>query len=378
MRKSIKKSRRWVVKIGSSLLTNNGQSIDYKAIERWVTQISFIMNQGIDIVLVSSGAVAAGMAALGWSDRPTEIPKLQAAAAVGQVGLIECYKQLMSTHDKHVAQILLDHDDMSNRTRYLNARSTIKNLLSLGVLPVVNENDTVTTEEIRFGDNDSLAGLVANLIDADYLIILTDQIGMFDRDPREDPNALLLDQLSCHDKALVSMAGAGGPLGQGGMLTKVRAAQIADRSGAHTLIVGGAINDVLLKCYRGESVGTMLVSDRQPRAARKRWLAGQLQLKGELIIDAGAAKALVNAKKSLLPAGILVVNLEFNRGDVVKIFDDQKVLLGQGLVNYRSEDLQKIKGLPSALIQSTLGFKNEDEIIHRDNLVISDEIQRVS
>ncbi len=371
-RESVKRSKRWVVKLGSALLTANGKGLDVPAIDRWVSQITQLNRAGVEVVLVSSGAVAAGMARLDWSVRPSTIHELQAAAAIGQMRLVQTYEQAFAKHGLHTAQILLDHDDLSDRQRYLNARSTLKTLLGLNVVPVVNENDTVVTDEIRFGDNDSLAALVANLIEADHLVILTDQLGMYSADPRSNPDAQLVDGLSANDESLLSMASGGGPLGRGGMSTKVRAARIAARSGAHTLIVGGAIEDVLLKFYRGDNIGSLLLADDPPRAARKRWLAGHLQARGELILDDGAVKVLLSSGKSLLPVGVKAVSGAFNRGDMVICRDLAGKEVARGLVNYSAFETKKILGKPSASIEALLGYKDEDELIHRDNLVLSE------
>ncbi|GAB1267718.1 glutamate 5-kinase [Aurantivibrio infirmus] len=362
--------QRWVIKIGSALLTNNGQGLDVEAINVWVAQMAQLKDYDIEYVLVSSGAVAAGMNRLGWEIRPTAIHELQAAAAVGQMGLVQTYEQAFQKFGLHTAQVLVDHDDLSNRQRYLNARSTLKTLMSLGVIAVINENDTVVTDEIRFGDNDTLAALVANLIDADKLIILTDQDGMFDADPRKNPQAKLIKNAAVDDDRLKQMASEGGSLGRGGMITKVKAAKLAARSGASTVIVGGRIDNVLLKIAAGDSLGTTLDASQQPQAARKRWLAGQLQSRGTLSLDAGAVKVLRQQGRSLLPVGVKSVQGEFTRGDMVICLDTNGAEIARGLVNYSSEESRRIAGHASAEIEALLGYQDDEELIHRDNLVL--------
>lgn len=369
-REALKKSRRWVIKIGSSLLTDDGKGLDSKAIAGWVAQMADLVKRGHEVVLVSSGAVAAGMTRLGWPVRPTAISELQAAAAVGQMGLIQTYEAAFQAYNLQTAQVLLDHDDLSNRQRYLNARSALKTLISLNVIPVVNENDTVVTDEIRFGDNDSLAALVANLIEADALIILTDQKGMFDTDPRKNALAKIIHECSANDERLLDMAGGGGALGQGGMATKVKAARLAQRSGAHTVIVGGRIVDVIAKVRRGDTVGTLLYAAQEPLAARKRWLAGQMQSKGALVVDEGAVRALQEQGKSLLPVGVKSVSGAFLRGDLVVCCDESGVEIARGLVSYSSDEAKKIAGKASHKIIALLGYQDGDELIHRDNLVL--------
>ncbi|GAA6150751.1 glutamate 5-kinase [Pseudoteredinibacter isoporae] len=373
-RKSLSTSRRWVVKIGSALLTNDGQGLDEQAIDAWVAQLAALRQSGLDIILVSSGAVAAGMTQLGWSRRPSSLHELQAAAAVGQAGLVQTYQQKFQRFQLQTAQVLLDHDDFSSRQRYLNARSTLNTLLELGVIPIVNENDTVVTDEIRFGDNDTLAALVANLMDAEQLVILTDQEGMFDSDPRGNPDAKLISEASARDGSLEDKAGGGGKLGRGGMRTKVRAARVAARSGAHTVIAGGRIDDVLSRLRKGENLGTLLLADRQPEAARKQWLAGHLQAKGKLMLDAGASRVLRGEGKSLLPVGVTQVVGEFTRGELVLCCDERGTEIARGLVNYNSDEARRIIGLSSEKIASALGYGGDDELIHRDNLVLSESL----
>ena len=370
-RERVQKARRWVVKIGSALLTNDGQGLDAQAISRWVDQLAALRQQGMEIVLVSSGAVAEGMTRLGWSARPKELNRLQAAAAVGQTGLVQAYEANFQRHGTHTAQILLTHDDLTNRNRYLNARATLKTLVEMGVVPVVNENDTVVTDEFRFGDNDTLAALVANLIEADGVILLTDQLGLYTADPRSNPQAELITEARAEDEALVVVAGGGGRLGQGGMATKVRAAKLAARSGAVTLIASGREDDVLLRLKEGEVLGTLLVPDRSPMAARKQWLAGHLQARGTLVLDAGAVAALTERGKSLLPAGVRSLTGVFTRGEMVLLADESGKVVARGLVNYGAEDAGKIIGKPSSLISTALGYVSEEELVHRDNLVLA-------
>jgi glutamate 5-kinase len=371
-RRGLKASRRIVVKIGSALLTDNGRGLCADGLDAWVAQLASLRASGREVVLVSSGAVAEGMSRLGWRERPDDLHKLQAAAAVGQMGLVHAYETRFRTHGLQTAQILLGHDDISARDRYLNARGTLLTLLELGVVPVVNENDTVVTDEIRFGDNDTLAALVANLIDADTLVILTDQRGLFEEDPRLNPDAKLISEASVGDRALdVMVAGAAGLLGRGGMLTKLRAARLASRSGANTVIVGGREERVLDRIFAAEDLGTLLLSKEPPIAARKKWLAGQLQLRGTVQIDDGAARVLRQQGRSLLPVGVVAVAGQFSRGDLVKCVDGQGNEVARGLINYCADDARRLQGVPSAQIAELLGFVGEPELIHRDNLVLS-------
>lgn len=372
-RTDLTKTRRCVVKIGSALLTANGQGLDRDAIAGWVAQMAGLRAKGVEVVLVSSGAVAEGMMRLGWSKRPAAVHELQAAAAVGQMGLVQAYESCFQQHDIHTAQVLLTHDDLSNRQRYLNARSTLRSLLGLGVVPVVNENDTVVTDEIRFGDNDTLAALVTNLLEADCLIILTDQAGLFDKDPRRHNDAKLIDTASANDSSLEALVGKAGALGRGGMLTKLRAARLAARSGAATVIAHGHEADVLASVVAGETVGTLLSTEKESLAARKQWLAGHLQLCGRLVLDDGAVKVLKESGRSLLPVGVTAVSGNFARGDVVACANKSGVEIARGLVNYSAAEAQKIKGLPSSKIETVLGYVDEPELIHRDNLVLSAE-----
>ncbi|MHB8920682.1 MAG: glutamate 5-kinase [Halothiobacillus sp.] len=371
-RAHLKTDRRWVIKIGSAMVTGNGAGLDLAAIDRWAEQIAALRVEGREIVIVTSGAVAEGMARLGWKDRPAALPELQAAAAVGQMGLVQAYADVLLRHGIHTAQILLTHDDLSDRQRYLNARSTLRVLLDLGVVPVVNENDTVATDEIRFGDNDTLAALVANLVEADVLVILTDQLGLFDADPRKNLAARLLTEVTAGDPALESMASAeGGKLGRGGMYTKVIAAKRAAQSGAVTVVASGATPQVLLQLAAGKpDVGTVFQPAQNRLAARKQWLAGQLRARGTLHVDFGAAAALRQGGCSLLPIGVTQVEGEFTRGDLVRIVDASGKDFARGLVNYGTEHARKICRQPSSAIAALLGFVEEDELVHRDNLVL--------
>ena len=364
-------ARRAVIKIGSALLTGDGRGLDISGITGWVEQISAIRQRGIEIVLVSSGSVAEGMCRLGWSSRPHALHELQAAASVGQMGLVRTYEALFEKHGLITAQILLTHDDLSNRQRYLNARGTLLTLLELGVVPIINENDTVATEEIRFGDNDTLGALVANLLDADLLIILTDQQGLFECDPRVNPNANLVNEASINDERLSEMVGESlSGLGRGGMITKLRAARLASRSGAATIIASGRETDIISRVFAGEAIGTFLIPDSSPLLSRKRWLAGQLKLKGKLIVDDGAARMLRDAGKSLLPIGATGIEGNFERGDLVACIDPLGREIARGLANYSSQETRKLLGQPSQNIEALLGYVDEPELIHRDNLVL--------
>ena len=363
-------ARTLVVKIGSALITNNGTGLDLNAINSWAEQLAHLIASGRRVLLVSSGAIACGMQQLGWQKRPGSIPELQAAAAVGQMGLAQTYQQAFGAHGIRTAQILLTHEDLADRTRYLNARATISTLLDLGVLPIINENDTVATAEIRFGDNDTLGALVANLIEADALIILTDQEGLYTADPRKDPSATLVSQGAAGDEQYERMAGGSGThVGTGGMITKIWAAKRAARSGAHTIIASGRTDNALPRLLRGEPIGTMLVASQPPLAARKQWLADHLQLAGRIQLDAGASKAL-RAGSSLLPVGVTQVDGEFERGAVVACIDATGAEIARGLINYASSDARRIAGCPSSDIEHRLGYLDAPELIHRDNLVI--------
>ena len=364
-------AKRIVVKIGSALITNHGAGVDHALIKVWVTQIAALSKLGVEVLLVSSGAIAEGMKRLGWKNRPHEVNQLQAAAAVGQMGLVQVYESLFREHNLATAQILLTHDDLADRTRYLNARSTLTTLLSLKVIPVINENDTVVTDEIKFGDNDTLAALVCNAIDADTLVILTDQQGLFNADPRKDSTATLITEARAGDPQLDAMAGgAGSSLGRGGMLTKVQAARKAALSGATTIIAHGREVDVLLRLKAGESIGTRLTADASGLQAKKTWLAGHLKTSGTLTLDAGALRALVKGGKSLLPIGVTAVTGSFERGAVVSCMNTEGVEIARGLVNYPSSEALKIIRQPTTAIEQLLGYIAEPELIHRDNLVL--------
>lgn len=371
MREKVSKARRWVVKIGSALLTADGRGLDRGAMAVWVEQMVALRRAGVELVLVSSGAVAAGMSRLGWSERPGTIHELQAAAAVGQMGLVQAWESSFAEHSLQTAQVLLTHDDLSDRKRYLNARSTLRTLVDLGVIPVINENDTVVTDEIRFGDNDTLAALVANLVEADLLVILTDRDGMFDADPRHNPDAQLIFEARADDPSLDAVAGGtGGALGRGGMQTKLRAARLAARSGANTIIVGGRIERVLDRLKGSERLGTLLTPERSRYAARKQWLAGHLQMRGTLSLDAGAVRALLEQRKSLLPVGVTAVEGNFRRGEMVVCLGPDGREVARGLVNYSAADAQRIIGLSTEAIEQELGYIDEPELVHRDNLVL--------
>jgi glutamate 5-kinase len=363
--------RRVVVKIGSSLLTNEGQGLDRDAIADWARQIAALRSRGLEVLVVSSGAIAEGLKRLGWTRRPSAVNELQAAAAVGQMGLVQMWESCFAAQGLHTAQVLLTHEDLGDRRRYLNARTTLRTLLALGVVPIINENDTVVTDEIRFGDNDTLGSLVTNLIEGDALVILTDQKGLYTADPRRDPTATPVARGHAGDPALEAMAGAtGSALGRGGMLTKVLAARRAGRSGAHTAIAWGREPDVLVRLLDGEAIGTLLVAATQPVAARKQWLADYLKTAGRLTLDAGAVKALTAGGRSLLAIGVAAVEGEFDRGEVVSVIAPDGREIARGLVNYGAGETAKLLGKPSAEIESILGYVAEPELIHRDNLVV--------
>lgn len=364
-------AQRWVVKIGSSLITNDGQGLNLSAIKNWMNDFAALRRQNIELILVSSGAVAEGMTRLGWEKRPQTLHELQAAAAVGQMGLIQAYENFLQEHDLHSAQVLLTHEDLRDRKRYINARSTLTTLLDLGVVPVVNENDTVATDEIRFGDNDNLAALVANLVSADKLIILTDQEGVFDKNPQEFKDAKLIESCSSNDRILDIVAGPSHhALGRGGMITKVSAARRAERSGTTTIIMSGKQTNALLSISQGSFVGTTIIPTIEPLTARKQWIANQLQVVGKLHLDAGAGKVIRSGGASLLPIGVSAVSGNFKRGDLVACVDANDNEIARGLVNYNSSESQKLLGKSTAEIESTLGYMDEPELIHRDNLAL--------
>lgn len=367
----LKQSGRIVIKVGSSLVTNQGQGLDHAALARWAEQIAQLKKMGKEVVLVSSGAIAEGMQRLKWKKRPHALHELQAAAAVGQMGLVQAYESCFRRHEMHAAQILLTHEDLSDRKRYLNARSTLITLLSLNVIPVINENDTVATDEIRFGDNDTLAALVTNLIEADALVILTDQGGLFTADPRKDMQARLVEEARAGDPAIEAMAGgAGSDIGRGGMLTKVMAAKRAARSGAHTVIASGHETDVLIRLAQGEMIGTQLLAETMTLAARKQWLADHLQIRGNVMLDEGAVEALAGGGKSLLSIGVVNVSGNFERGEVVGCLDPRGKEIARGLVNYNAAETRRILRRASTEIEAILGYIGEPELIHRDNLVL--------
>ena len=372
-RARLTRAKRWVIKLGSALLTHEGRGLDKASIEEWVDQIAALRSEGAEVVIVSSGSVVEGMSRLGWKRRPEALYELQAAAAVGQMGIARVYEQCFHKHQIHTAQILLTHDDVSDRSRYLNARSTLRQLLALGVVPVVNENDTISTEAIMLGDNDTLAGLVSNLVEADVFIILTDQPGLLSVDPRENPDAKLISQGQAGDPELEKMAGEGGEFGRGGMLTKLKAAALAARSGTTTVIASGLEPNVLLRLARAEPLGTLLEPASVPLAARKQWLAGQFEIRGQLRLDAGAAKVLRTSGRSLLSVGVRAVEGRFSRGELVSCLDPDGIELARGLVNYNAEETSRIMGHPSGAIVDLLGYVDEPELIHRDNLVLTGE-----
>jgi glutamate 5-kinase len=367
----IASASRIVAKVGSSLVTNDGQGLDRQAVAHWASQIAALRSQGKEVVLVSSGAIAEGMARLGWVQRPTSMHDLQAAAAVGQMGLVQAYEVEFSKHKLRTAQILLTHEDLVDRQRYLNARSTLFALLRLGVVPIVNENDTVATDEIAVGDNDTLGALVTNLIEADALIILTDQRGLFEADPRKHPDARFVSHAKAGDLSLEAMAGGtGSGIGKGGMLTKILAAKRAARSGAHTVIASGREDNVMIRLAAGECIGTELRAELPVLSARKQWMADHLRLPGKLFLDAGALQALLVEGKSLLPVGVRNIEGDFEPGDVVACLDLSGKECARGLINYSSSDSRRIMGQPSSKIADILGAMTEEELVHRDNLII--------
>jgi glutamate 5-kinase len=367
----MKDAKRFVVKVGSTLVTNRGAGLDASAIARWAGQVAKLRQAGKELVLVSSGAIAEGMQRLGWTRRPHAMHELQAAAAVGQMGLVQVYESCFRQHGLHTAQVLLTHADLADRQRYLNARSTLLTLLGHGIVPVINENDTVVTDEIRFGDNDTLAALVTNLVEADCLIILTDQQGLYTDDPRRNPQASLIRSAQSGESRLEELAGGtGSTIAKGGMLTKVLAAKRAARSGAQTVIASGNEPDVLIRLAAGEPIGTLLSAQTTPLAARKQWLADHLQVAGRLGLDAGATRALRSGGKSLLPVGVKSVEGEFERGAVVACLSPEGAEIARGLVNYNAQESRRIAGRASNEIEAILGYIDEAELIHRDNLVL--------
>ena len=368
----LRDARRIVVKVGSSLVTNEGRGLDEVAIGEWCRQMALLSSQGKEVVMVSSGAIAEGMKRLGWTTRPIEVPALQAAAAVGQMGLAQMYETKLRENGMGSAQVLLTHADLADRERYLNARSTLLTLLQHRVLPVINENDTVVNDEIKFGDNDTLGALVANLIEADLLVILTDQKGLYTADPRKDPSATFVHEARAGDPALEAMAGgAGSSIGRGGMITKILAAKRAAGSGASTVIAWGREPDALLRLCQGDNMGTLLVAQTAKQQARKQWMADHLQLRGSVTVDAGAAHKVLTEGKSLLPIGMTGVSGDFSRGDVIAIRDQQGAEIARGLANYASAEARLLCRKPSHEYQALLGYTAEPEMVHRDNLILS-------
>ncbi|XYJ09655.1 glutamate 5-kinase [Telluria sp. B2] len=367
----IQNAGRIIVKVGSSLVTNEGRGLDHGAIARWAFQIAALRGLGKEVVLVSSGAIAEGMLRLGMTARPHDIHELQACAAVGQMGLAQIYETSFAAHGVKTAQVLLTHADLADRERYLNARATLTTLLRLGVVPIINENDTVVTDEIKFGDNDTLGALVANLIEADALVILTDQRGLYSADPRKDPNATLIQQAPAGDPALEAMAGgAGSSIGRGGMLTKVLAARRAARSGAHTVIAWGREPDVLTRLASGEAIGTQLEAATTRLTARRQWMVDHLHTSGEVVLDAGAVQKLTQEGKSLLPIGVVAVRGEFGRGQVITCVSEDGVPVARGLTSYTASEVRRIMRHSSGEIEAILGYIEGAELVHRDNLVL--------
>ena len=368
----LRDARRIVVKVGSSLVTNEGRGLDEAAIGEWCRQLARLAAQGKEVIMVSSGAIAEGMKRLGWTTRPSEVPALQAAAAVGQMGLAQMYETQLRSHGLGSAQVLLTHADLADRERYLNARSTLLTLLQHQVLPVINENDTVVNDEIKFGDNDTLGALVANLIEADLLIVLTDQKGLYTADPRQHPEATFVHEARAGDPALEAMAGgAGSSIGKGGMLTKILAAKRAAGSGASTLIAWGRAPDALLRVSEGENIGTLLVAQTAKQQARKQWMADHLQLRGAVTVDAGAAHKLQSEGKSLLPIGMTAVEGDFSRGEVIAIRDPQGAEIARGLANYAAAEARLLCRKPSHEFEALLGYTAEPEMVHRDNMIVT-------
>jgi glutamate 5-kinase len=367
----LQRARRIVVKVGSSLVTNEGRGLDETAIGLWCAQLAALAADKREVVMVTSGAIAEGMKRLGWTHRPKAIHELQAAAAVGQMGLAQMYETKLREHGLRSAQVLLTHADLADRERYLNARSTLMTLLQHGVVPVINENDTVVTDEIKFGDNDTLGALVANLIEADAYVILTDQKGLFSADPRKDPAATFVDVAQAGDAELEKMAGgAGSSIGKGGMITKILAAKRAAGSGASTVIAWGREPNALIRLTQGEAIGTLLVAQTAKNQARKQWMADHLQLAGSVVVDDGAAKRLREGKSSLLPIGMVTVNGEFTRGDVIAISDAQGSEIARGLANYASAEARLICRKATAEFEALLGYTGEPEMVHKNNLVL--------
>ncbi len=368
---NLSQARLLVVKVGSSLVTAEGRGIDQQALAQWAAQIAQLNKRGVQVIFVSSGAIAEGIKRLGWPRRPKALNELQAAAAVGQMGIAQAYENAFAPHGINTAQILLTHEDLSNRTRYLNARSTLRTLLAHGIVPIINENDTVTTDEIKLGDNDTLGALVTNLVEADALVILTDQQGLYDSDPRNNPQARLINRIAAEHPDLESMAGGvGSSVGTGGMYTKVTAAKRAALSGAATVVASGREPDVLVRLIQGDAVGTLFTSEHSRINARKQWLLGQVQLSGRVVVDEGAARAVAEQHASLLPVGCVRAEGHFYRGELVAVVDGGGKEIARGLANYNSSETAKILRTPSAQIERKLGYVMEDELIHRDNMAL--------
>ena len=370
-RQQLSRSKRWVIKVGSSLVTMNGRGLNFEVIENLSAQLAALVDSGKEVILVSSGAIAEGMNRLAWKKRPHAVFELQAAAAVGQMGLVQAYETSLQKHYLHSAQVLLTHEDLQDRKRYLNARTTLRKLLELKVIPVVNENDTVSTDEIKFGDNDTLAALVSNLVEANLLVILTDQDGVYEAPPEQSTSNNVIKEISASDVLLDKVAGPSmGELGRGGMLTKIAAARLAARAGAATIIASGKVKNCLIEIANNNEFGTLLLPDSEPLAARKQWIANQLYTKGGLVLDPGACDVICKSGKSLLPIGVSGVNGNFERGEVVSCFNQNGNEIARGLVNYSSEEAKKLQGQASREIETILGYVDEAELIHRDNLVI--------
>ena len=368
---NLSQARLLVVKVGSSLVTAEGRGIDQQALAQWAAQIAQLNKRGVQVIFVSSGAIAEGIKRLGWPRRPKALNELQAAAAVGQMGIAQAYENAFAPHGINTAQILLTHEDLSNRTRYLNARSTLRTLLAHGIVPIINENDTVTTDEIKLGDNDTLGALVTNLVEADALVILTDQQGLYDSDPRKNPQARLINRIAAEHPDLESMAGGvGSSVGTGGMYTKVTAAKRAALRGAATVVASGREPDVLVRLIQGDAVGTLFTSEHSRINARKQWLLGQVQLSGRVVVDEGAARAVAEQHASLLPVGCVRAEGHFYRGELVAVVDGGGKEIARGLANYNSSETAKILRTPSAQIERKLGYVMEDELIHRDNMAL--------
>jgi len=372
VRDQLANAERWVIKVGSSLLTAHGKGLDHNLIQSWSEQISALMADGKQVVLVSSGSIAEGLARLGWDTRPNKVHDLQAAAAVGQMGLIRAYEAAFETFNQNTAQVLLTHEDMADRRRYLNARATLSTLLDLNVLPIINENDTVITDEIRLGDNDTLAAMVVGLIGADVLVLLTDQEGLFDKDPSKHSDAKLLAEANASDESVQALAGPSGTeFGSGGMYTKITAAVRAARSGASTIIASGQLDNALQRIAAGEDVGTLLTAEQRPQDARKQWLSNQLHAKGSITLDAGAVRNLCDKGSSLLAVGVTKCEGDFKRGELVACVDSDGIEIARGLINYSSDETRLVLGKPSKEFASVLIYEREPELIHRDNLILS-------